>query len=55
MYTVRDGSLTVWWSFASVEPGVLWPSAAVKTLLDGQPVWMKVSPTMPALEVHAVS
>ena len=55
MSTVRAGSLTGWCSFASVEPGVLWPSATVKTLVDGRPIWMKGSPTMPALEVNAVS
>ena len=54
MYTVRAGSLTGWWSFASVEPGVKWPYSTVKTLLDGQPVLMKVSLTMPELEVHSV-
>ena len=55
MSNVCTGSLTGWWSFASVEPGVLWPSTTVKTLVDGWPVWMKGSPTMPALEVHDVS
>ena len=55
MYNVCAGSLTGWFSFASVEPGVLWPSATVKNLMDGQPVWMKGSPNMPALEVHALS
>ena len=55
MSNVRAGSLTGWWSFASVEPGFLWPSATVKTLVDGRNVWMRGSCTMPALEVHALS
>ena len=38
-----------------MDPGVLWPSATSKALVDGRPVWMKVSPTMPELEVHAFS
>ena len=53
--TVRAGSRTRWWSFAIVEPGVRWPSAKMKTLVDGWPVRIKGSPNMPALEVHDVS
>ena len=54
MSTVCAESLTGWWRFASVEPGNLWPSATVKTLVDSRPVWIKGSPTMLALEVHAM-
>ena len=55
MSTVRAGCFTGWWSFASVDPGVFGPSGTLKTLVDGQPVWMKVSPIMPELEFYAVS
>ena len=34
----RAGSLTGWCNFASMEPGFFWPSATVKTLVDGRPV-----------------
>ena len=55
MSTVRAGSCTGWWSFSIVDLGVRWLSATVKTLVNGWPVWMKVSPIMPVLEVHMVS
>ena len=55
MSTVCTVYRTGWWSFSIVDPGVRWPSATVKILVDGWPVCMKVSPTMLTLEMHTVS
>ena len=38
MSTVRAGYRTGWWGFDIVDPGVRWPSAMVKTVVDGWPV-----------------
>ena len=55
MSTVCAISHTGWWSFATLDPGVLCPVATVNILVDGWSVGMNGSPSSPALEVHAVS
>ena len=52
--TVQAGSLTGWWSFATVDPGVLQSSSTEKILMDGWLVCINGSPIITAFEVHAV-
>ena len=55
MSTVRAGSLTGWYSFETLDPGVLFTVATVNILGDGWSVGMNGSLYIPGLEVHAVS
>ena len=55
MSTVRAGSRTGCYRFATLDPGVLFPVETVNILVNGWSVGMKGSPSIPALEVHAVS
>ena len=55
MSTVRAGLCTGWCNLAMLDPGVQRPSATENTLVDFWVVCINSSPTMMALEVHAVS
>ena len=55
MSTVRAGLRTGWCNFAMFDPGVRRPSATEKTFVNCQVIWINGSPTMPELELHAVS
>ena len=54
MSTVRAGLHIFWWSLATFDPDVRFPSVSVNTFLDGSSVWMNGSPIFPALYVHYV-
>ena len=55
MSKVHAASRTEWCNFAMFEPGVWRPSATENTLVGCRVVWINGLPTIPSLEVHAVS